>query len=431
MIGLKHGTVALYPHERAWEDEAQSTIIRLRNILGDIITDIQHVGSTSVPAIMAKPIIDIAVAVDSFDKVLEKEEDLKAEGFYYRPQVDLGKQLLFACGSYYNGTGDLQTHFIHVVYADSIDWVNYINFRNYLNTHYDAAKAYESLKLSLAKKAPVDNGREKYLKGKHDFIARTLQTAAAYSYLGKTVNIVIDRPVGSTHPNCKNTVYPVNYGYIPGTVGGDGEPIDVYLLGVDAPVKEYTAKIIGTVNRLDDNEDKLAAAPEGRFFTANEIAEKTEFQEKYYNVRIESIFEKSCGTVLFTRKEGKIYYLLITPEGRNEWGFPKGHMEKGEREEETALRETYEETSVIPRLLEGFRHSFSYPIKNGKTKNVVYFLAEYSGQIPENCPGFEKIEYRLLPYNEAYSTLAFHNSKKLLEKANDFLLGNEKNGRNA
>ena len=161
MLGLKRGTVQLYEHEQAWEIDAQNTILRLKEILGSVIKDIQHVGSTAILTIKAKPIIDIAVAVDSFEAVLQFEEEMKKQGFYYRPKVDLGEQLLFASGSYYDGTGELQTHFIHVVKAGSMDWRNYINFRDYLNNAPAVAKEYEKLKVTLAKQAPVDNGREK------------------------------------------------------------------------------------------------------------------------------------------------------------------------------------------------------------------------------------------------------------------------------
>ena len=132
MIGLKRGTVQLCEHEKEWEIEAQNTIARLKEILGDVIKDIQHVGSTSILTIKAKPIIDVAVAVDKFDDILAYEKELKDAGFYYRPKSDLGAQLLFASGSLYEGTGDLQTHFIHVVLTDSMDSVSY--------THLDVYK---------------------------------------------------------------------------------------------------------------------------------------------------------------------------------------------------------------------------------------------------------------------------------------------------
>lgn len=289
MIGLERGTVKLCEHEKEWEIEARNTIFRLKQILGDVIKDIQHVGSTSIISIKAKPIIDIAVAVDDFDDIIIFEKELKDNGFYYRPnaQASIKNQLLFACGSYYEGTGEMQTHFIHVVRTNSIDWINYINFRDYLNNTPSAAKEYEELKVSLALQAPVDKGREKYLQGKHDFIVRTLRKALVRSYLGKTVNIKIDRPVGSIHPEHPELVYPVNYGYIPDVFGGDGEEIDVYLLGVDVPVEEYTARIIGIVHRHNDTEDKLVAAPEGLDFDENKISKSVSFQERFFESEIE------------------------------------------------------------------------------------------------------------------------------------------------
>ncbi len=289
MIGLKRGTVKLHEHEKSWEIEACNTILRLKNVLGDVIKDIQHVGSTAILSIKAKPIIDIAVAVDNFENVLAFEDNLKNEGFYYRPNVQPDNQLLFACGSFYDGSGDLQTHFIHVVKTGSMEWINYINFRDYLNKNLSVAREYEKLKMSLAEEAPVDSGREKYLRGKHDFIVYTLRKALVNSYLGKTVCIKIDRPVGYVHKKGTNCLtYPINYGYIPEVFGGDGEELDVYLLGVDTPVEECFARVIGIVHRLDDVEDKLVAAPEGVKFTKNEISEAVHFQEQYYESVIET-----------------------------------------------------------------------------------------------------------------------------------------------
>lgn len=291
MIGLRRGTVQLCSHENEWEMEAARTISRLKRILGPVAKDIQHVGSTSIPSIKAKPIIDIGVAVDDFGSVLALEAELKKDGFYYRPNADLQNQLLLACGSYYDGSGDLQTHFIHVVRSGSMEWTNYINFRDYLNKTPSAAKAYENLKIALAKASPDDGGRKKYLQGKHDFIVYTLRKALVDSYLGKTVKIKIDRPLGSTHPKYANLVYPVNYGYIPGVPGGDGEDLDVYLLDVDIPVEEYTARIIGIIHRNNDSEDKLAAAPEGVSLTPAQIADAVLFQEQYYETDIETLPE--------------------------------------------------------------------------------------------------------------------------------------------
>ena len=290
MIGLKRGTVKLCEHEKEWEIEAQNTIFRLKKILGNVAKDIQHIGSTSIPSIKAKPIIDIAVAVDDFNDILALEKELKDIGFYYRPLSELRDQLLFAAGSLYEGTGDLQTHFIHVVRTNSMDFINYINFRDYLNSTPLVAKEYEELKVSLALQAPIDSGREKYLKGKHDFIVYTLRKALVKSYLGRTVDIKIDRPIGYVHKKENYSLtYPINYGYIPGVIGGDGEELDVYLLGVNEPVTEYKAQIIGIAHRENDVEDKLVAAPSSLNFTKKEVERAIHFQEQYYKTHIEII----------------------------------------------------------------------------------------------------------------------------------------------
>ncbi len=112
--------------------------------------------------------------------------------------------------------------------------------------------------------------------------------AQVKSYLGRVVNIGIDRPIGYVHKKEKyNLVYNINYGYIPGVLGGDDEELDVYLLGVHTPVESYTCEIIGIVHRHNDIEDKLVGAPVGMKFTKEEIEDAVRFQEQYYNSEIE------------------------------------------------------------------------------------------------------------------------------------------------
>jgi len=111
----------------------------------------------------------------------------------------------------------------------------------------------------------------------------------ARSFLDKTVHIGIDRPIGYVHHKGEyDLVYPINYGYIPGVIGGDGEEMDVYLLGVDVPVKEFDAHIIAIVHRENDIEDKLVGAPAGVNFTKEEIAAAVHFQEQHYRSYVET-----------------------------------------------------------------------------------------------------------------------------------------------
>ena len=111
--------------------------------------------------------------------------------------------------------------------------------------------------------------------------------AQVRSYLGREVTIGIDRPIGYVHRKGEKTlVYPINYGYIPNVLGGDGEELDVYLLGVDTPVEHFTGRIIGIAYRVNDVEDKLIMAPADRHYSAAEMASAIHFQEKYYTTRV-------------------------------------------------------------------------------------------------------------------------------------------------
>ena len=112
------------------------------------------------------------------------------------------------------------------------------------------------------------------------------------SLLGKTVTVEIDRPIGFVHHTKGVTLhYTVNYGFLPDVMGGDGEDQDVYVLGVEEPLKCFTGRIIGVIRRSDDNEDKLVAAPEGMRLHREEIAEAVHFVEKYFDSNIESIYD--------------------------------------------------------------------------------------------------------------------------------------------
>ena len=105
-------------------------------------------------------------------------------------------------------------------------------------------------------------------------------------YLNKIIEVKIDRPIGSNHPNYPDHIYLVNYGYVPNTISGDGEELDCYILGEYKPLKEYKGKCIAIIHRLDEDDDKLIIAPENKIFTNNEIRLLTEFQEKFYRSQI-------------------------------------------------------------------------------------------------------------------------------------------------
>jgi len=139
------------------------------------------------------------------------------------------------------------------------------------------------------------------------------------------------------------------------------------------------------------------------------------------------MLEKSCGTIPYTVDDGVIKYLLIRPRLGRSCGFPKGHVESGESETETALRETFEETSVRVEIEDGFRYVTSYPLDNGNHKTVVYFLASFKDQEPRRNEGFEDYVHLLLPYEEAMKALSFKNAREMLTEANALLTSKAQN----
>ena len=101
------------------------------------------------------------------------------------------------------------------------------------------------------------------------------------NYLNQNIKVKIDRPLGSKHPK-HGFIYPVNYGFIPNTISGDGEELDCYLLGVFEPVEYYKGKCIAIIHRTNDNDDKLIIVPNGKNYSDDAINALVEFQERYF-----------------------------------------------------------------------------------------------------------------------------------------------------
>lgn len=103
----------------------------------------------------------------------------------------------------------------------------------------------------------------------------------ARMFIDEIVHVRIDRPLGSRHP-AHDCVYSVNYGFVPGVPGLDGEELDAYVLGVDEPVECYTGRCIAVVRRLNDADDKLVVVPNGTNCTDDQIRDATKFQERFF-----------------------------------------------------------------------------------------------------------------------------------------------------
>ena len=101
------------------------------------------------------------------------------------------------------------------------------------------------------------------------------------TYIGKIINVKIDRAFGSKHPKY-SFIYPVNYGFVPNTISGDGEELDCYILGVFEPLEEFKGKCIAIIHRINDNDDKLVIVPEDKNYSDDAVEALIEFQERFF-----------------------------------------------------------------------------------------------------------------------------------------------------
>lgn len=166
-LGLESGIVRVVDHDPAWVSLGTEEKGRIQAALGGAAIDIQHVGSTAVPGLAAKPVIDIAVALRHLDTFRELIPSLEGLEYEYMAEFNIPGEAFFRkkAGTYH----------LHVLEHDSVYWRNYLFFRNYLQQHPATAQQYLELKQDLA--ARFSNDRPSYTRGKSDFISSVLCNA--------------------------------------------------------------------------------------------------------------------------------------------------------------------------------------------------------------------------------------------------------------
>ena len=173
MLGLEHDKVKLSPYQDTWAKLFKEEKWRLEEAIGEGILDVQHIGSTAVPGLTAKPILDIGVAVKNFEEAFALISPIEALGYTYRGENGIARRHYFV-----KGPADKRTHHIHMFEESNEEWTTHLLFRDYLRTHPETVAAYQTLKEDLAKRYPKD--RNAYTDGKHEFIQRVLQEARAH-----------------------------------------------------------------------------------------------------------------------------------------------------------------------------------------------------------------------------------------------------------
>ncbi len=166
MLGLNRKIVKLVPYQKQWQDEFNKEKKFLLKIL-KIKIDIEHVGSTAVERLLAKPIIDIILGLTTDIKSEQIYKILLENGYEDRGEIGTSGDRLFV-----KGPDDNRTHHLHFVDKNSTQWNNYLSFRNYLRKHKSTRDEYNALKKTLAKKYLIN--REEYTNGKVDFINKIL-----------------------------------------------------------------------------------------------------------------------------------------------------------------------------------------------------------------------------------------------------------------
>lgn len=243
--------------------------------------------------------------------------------------------------------------------------------------------------------------------------------------LGSYVKVKVTNPVGDF--NSKHGYkYSANYGRIIDCHGHASDSLkksenkEAYILGIKHPVREFEGRIIARAKRASGKVVWIVA-PKNRKYINIDIHNMLDSIEKeHYKSEIQCFYEKSCGAVIFAMVKGQPQFLLIKNRRSLYWGFPKGHIESGETEEETALREVLEETGLKIRILKGFAAKSDYHIQNKVEKTVTIFLAQTEKRTPK-LQKDEVEDFYWGNYDDAMKRLKFENDRSILRRANNFL----------
>jgi len=171
MLGCERDRVTLVPYQPAWPRLFREEARRLRAALGDHVVQIEHVGSTAVPGLDAKPILDIVVAVRDMSDAARFEEALAPLGYLHKTENDRPGRLYFVKRL----PDDSSTHHLNITELDTECWFTHVAFRDYLRSHPQAREEYGDLKRALAHRHHHD--RAAYQEGKASFIQRVLSAA--------------------------------------------------------------------------------------------------------------------------------------------------------------------------------------------------------------------------------------------------------------
>lgn len=238
--------------------------------------------------------------------------------------------------------------------------------------------------------------------------------------LGKYVRICVTNPIHSVD-GLRGFEYKLNFGTVEGLKVYKKPVEGAYIMGITHPVRNFDGRVIGVVRRKWPNSILLVVASKNKWFIDNQIKEAVAFALKESEYTLECLYEKSCGAIVYRIINDKVRFLLIKNKRSAHWGFPKGHIEKGETPQQTALREVLEEAGLEIEIIPDFELKSEYTIQSRVEKCVTIFLATTT-QTSTTIQQEEIGDYAWLDYKKALKTLRFDNDRQILEQAYDFLV---------
>ena len=240
--------------------------------------------------------------------------------------------------------------------------------------------------------------------------------------LGKFVRVRVTSPMHSYNKRF-GFKYRLNYGIVEGGKTQKNSVISAYIMGINHPVRNFDGRVIAIVRRNGGKGVVLVVAPKSTRFIINDIRRAIDFAEGRNGYTLECLYESSCGAVVFRNDATEKKFLLIRNKRSAHWGFPKGHIEPGENNEQTAIREVLEETGINIRVLPNFKKCSEYTIQGRIEKSVSSFLAE-TDDVEYPIQPEEIEECGWFSYYDALKTLNYDNDKRILEQAKQYLLAN-------
>lgn len=234
--------------------------------------------------------------------------------------------------------------------------------------------------------------------------------------LGRFVRVKVTTPIFSTDGN--GITYNLNFGEIDFVTSQKREKLKAFVLGINHPVKTFDGRILASFEK--NGEKYYVVSPKSKKYIVNDVIEGLEF---FGPKNIQCLYERSCGAIVFRKINDDYRYLVIKNKRSAHWSFPKGHVEMGETDEETAMREVLEETGIHISIIPGFKTTSEYMIQGKVEKTVNIFVASTT-DTNTVIQEAEIEDYSWLAFDNAQKRLKFENDKKILTDARAFLLEN-------